>query len=96
MSIIDEIKQARNQLLSNDNKEKILARIKVQLIKESFAVIDGAKHYSSQEWKFGELTYVKAPYACHTAIAKWLEGLGFKTSRYYNNGGVDNGLKVWF
>lgn len=30
----------------------------------------------------------------HAAIADWLHSLGFHTSRYYNKGGVDNGLKV--
>lgn len=96
MSIIDEIKQARTQLISEEHKRQILLRIKNQLIKDEYAIIDGASHYPEQSWKFGETTYVRVPFKYHAAISEWLQSLGFKTSRYYNRGGVDNGLKVWF
>lgn len=96
MSVIEEIKQARQELVNEEQKSKILSRIKAQLIVKDFAVVDGASHYRDQDWRFGDTTYVKAPFKCHAAISAWLNDLGFKTSRYYNKGGVDNGLKVWF
>ena len=38
---------------------------------------------------------VETPYRYHAAIAEWLRSLRFHTQRYYNQGGVDNGLQVW-
>lgn len=93
MNVIDEIKRARQQLVSEEQKKEILSRIKTQLIEREYAIVDGARHYKDQEWRFGE-TYIRAPYRCHAAISEWLQELGFKTSRYYNKGGVDNGLQV--
>lgn len=95
MSIIDEIKNERVTMIDEDYKVKVLTQIKHQLTEREYAVIDGARHYQVQEWKFKGDTYVKAPYKYHAALATWLEKLGFKTSRYYNNGGIDNGLRVW-
>ena len=95
MTIIEEIKQARNQMLTEEQKSEILKRVKNQLVIKKEAIIDGARHYQNQEWLFRGETYVRAPFKYHAAISAWLEDLGFMTSRYYNRGGVDNGLQVW-
>lgn len=96
MSIIDEIRKERMNLLTNEQKEKLLSCIKKQLVNSDYAIVDGAYHYYAQEWKYSEAGYCKAPFALHSAIKEWLQTLGFHTSRYYNGYGVDNGLKVWF
>lgn len=95
MSIIDEIRRGRVEFVPAEYKDKILMCVKTQLIKNETARIDGAAHYNNQEWKFPESGYCSAPYRYHAAIAEWLRGLGFHTQRYYNPGGVDNGLQVW-
>lgn len=94
MSIIDEIKEARKQLVNEEQKTKILLQVKQQLTTREYAIIDGASHYRNQTWIL-EDHYIRAPFKCHAAISAWLQELGFKTSRYYNQGGVDNGLKIW-
>lgn len=96
MSIIEEIKQSRQQLLNDEQKKAILRSVKEQLITERHAIVDGAPHYRDQEWGSLDRWIIRTPYKCHAAISEWLEGLGFKTSRYYNRGGIDNGMKVWF
>jgi hypothetical protein len=93
-TIIDEIKQARKLGLDEDKKQQILAYLKSRLTTSSYAVIDGAAHYQNDCWTFRPL-YCRAPFSQHPAIADWLHTLGFHTSRFYNKGGVDNGLKVW-
>lgn len=95
MSIIDEIRKGRVEFVPAEYKEKILMNIKEQLIKNDNARIDGAAHYRNHEWKFPESGICAAPYRYHAAIAEWLRSLGFHTQRYYNQGGVDNGLQVW-
>lgn len=99
MSIIEEIKAQRAAMLTEEQKGWLLAAIKTQLETDDYAIVDGASHYCSQSWnkvpaKNGYCAYVRAPYKLHAAIADWLCSLGFHTSRYYNNFGVDNGLKV--
>lgn len=99
---INDIREARIKLLSEDRKEKILINIKNQLLYNGYARIDGAAHYGNKEWNFPTMDekhqyqpICYAPFKFHPAIAEWLNRLGFHTSRYYNKGGVDNGLKVW-
>lgn len=95
MSIIDEIRKQRIAFVPEEYKEKILINIKHQLTYKEVARIDGASHYASRDWSFPDNSYCYAPYIYHAAISEWLNSLGFRTSRYYNKGGVDNGLNVW-
>jgi hypothetical protein len=93
MNVIDEIKKERIEFVPQEYKDSILQSIKKQLVLRDFAIVDGARHYKNQEWEFSTHK-CKAPFKYHAAIATWLESIGFFTSRYYNNFGVDNGLKV--
>lgn len=93
MSIIDEIRAARKEQLSDEQKSKILAFIKRDLTKGYKSIIYGAPHFG--RWWFREdIGRCEAPYAMHLAIEEWLKGLGFQCSRYYNKMGVEQGLEV--
>ncbi len=102
--MINEIKQARAQMLTEEQKTFILKFLKRELTRKEFAVIEGARHFSSHrtdKWILRDepdhnFMQCRAPYHCHVAIADWLRGLGFHIDRYINRGGVDYGLKVWF
>ena len=94
-NIIKEIQKERINLIPDMYKQAILDNIKLQLKYSDTARIDGAAHYSNRDWDFPSNSYCYAPFRYHAAISEWLKTLGFVTSRYYNKGGVDNGLKVW-
>lgn len=94
-SIIDEIKQARQNLLTDEQKQGLLAFVKHELTQKSFAQIDGARHYCDQVWKKDSRGYYRAPFDKHAAIDDYLRSLGFYTCRYINGFGVDNGMKVY-
>lgn len=103
MGIIDEIKRSRAAMLTDEKKEFILKYLKHSLKYRDYAIIDGAEHYKrvgTDKWITRDepernFMQCRAPYMCHAAIAEWLHSLGFKTCRYYNKGGIDNGLKVY-
>lgn len=96
MSVIDDIKKGRESLITEEQKTKILKNIKCQLLSNESALIWGASHFSNQRWFFPDNSWqsCEAPYKYHAAISTWLEGLGFKTNRHYNKGGVEQGLEV--
>lgn len=94
-NIIEEIKKERVALIPEEYKNAILDNIKMQLKYSEIARIDGASHYPNRGWNFPSNSYCYAPFKYHAAISEWLQTLGFGTSRYYNKGGIDNGLKVW-
>lgn len=97
MGIIDEIRMARANNLTEEQKSGLLKHIKKTLVNNDYVVIYGASHYENQGWgadKDGSI--YRAPFSVHTAIKQWLSQLGFSSCRYYNRGGVDQGLKVWF
>lgn len=94
MNVIDEIIKSRIDFVPQEYKEPILESIKKQLVLGEYAIVVGAKHYERQEWDFRKLR-CRAPFKYHAAIATWLKSVGFYTDRYYNSGGIDNGLKVW-
>lgn len=99
MSLIDEIRAARVSQLTEEHKEKLLAYIKKNLMQNDYALIGGAAHFS-YDWKIPDPDSKDwwrdcyAPYKLHPAITDWLTSLGFKCSRYYNTGGVDQGICV--
>lgn len=99
MSLIDEIRAARVSQLTEEHKEKLLAYIKKNLMQNDYALIGGAAHFS-YDWKIPDpdgkdwWRDCYAPYKLHPAITDWLTSLGFKCSRYYNRGGVDQGICV--
>ena len=97
MSIVEEIKQSRIVLLTKEQKEGILQSVKEQMKYKESALIFGAAHFGNQIWKFanGKCNDCQAPYKYHSAISEWLRAIGFKTQRYYNRLGVDQGLEVW-
>lgn len=99
MSLIDEIRAARVSQLTEEHKEKLLAYIKKNLMQHDNVVIGGAAHFS-HDWKIPDPDSKDwwkdcyAPYKLHPAITDWLISLGFTCSRYYNRGGVDQGICV--
>lgn len=99
MSVIDEIKAARASQLTEEQKNKLLAYVKKVLTQKDHAVIGGAAHFS-YDWKIPDPNTKDwwrdcfAPYKYHPAITDWLRSLGFKCRRYYNRGGVDQGICV--
>ena len=99
MGLIEEIRAARVSQLTEENKEKLLAYIKKYLMRYDHALIGGAAHFS-YDWKIPDPDSKDwwrdcyAPYKLHSAITDWLTSLGFKCSRYYNRGGVDQGICV--
>lgn len=93
-NIIEEIKQSRIASISEEQKNSILENIKRQLVHKYEARIDGAAHYREQVWNFPKDKYCQAPFEFHAAIEQWLKSLGFRTRRYYNSFGVDQGLLV--
>lgn len=95
MNVIEEIRNNRIQLLNEEHKKKILDNVKYQLTYKSEALVEGAAHFRSQECVFRENHNCRAPFKYHPAIEEWLRSLGFKTSRYCNKGGIDQGLSVW-
>lgn len=93
MSIIDEIKAARKEQLTDEQKGKILTFVSKSLTRDYKAIIYGAPHFG--KWEFREdIMRCEAPYALHPAIEEWLKGMGFHCSRYYNKMGVEQGLEV--
>lgn len=97
--MINEIKKARAMLLTEEQKAFIKKYLKRELTYKPYAIIEGAKHFKN-EWVLRDepkrnFMQCRVPFQYHTAISDWLRSLGFNTDRYYNNGGVDNGLKVW-
>lgn len=94
MNVIEEIKKARIDFVPQEYKSQVLQNTKEQLVNSNFALIEGAQHFQNQEWSFRG-TRCRAPFKYHAAMATWLESVGFHTSRYYNKGGIDNGLQVW-
>lgn len=87
MSIIEDIKQARMNLLTIEQKKRILANIKAQLLKKDYALVKGAAHYG--KWDFPDKERemrgfaCEAPYSMHPAISEYLHSLGFHTRRHY-------------
>lgn len=100
---IDEIKQKRMLMLSDEHKSFIRKFLERELTRKEFAVIEGASHFArhdADKWIMRDepernFMRCRAPFKCHAAIADWLHSLGLHTARYINNGGVDYGLKVW-
>ena len=101
--MIDEIQKARQALLTDEQKTFIRKYVIRELTHNDCAVIEGASHFSahgSDRWIMRDepernFMQCRAPYKCHAAISDWLQSIGFHTSRYYNRGGVEYGLKVW-
>lgn len=99
MSIIDEIRAARTSRISEEHKSQLLGYIKKILTIRDYALIGGAAHFS-YDWKIPDpngkdwRSNCFAPYSYHPAITEWLKSLGFSCSRYYNRGGVDQGICV--
>lgn len=101
--MIEQIKQARAQMLTEEQKSFIKKFLKHELTRKEFAVIEGARHFSNHggdEWRMRDepqrnFMCCRAPYKCHPAISDWLQSLGFHTARYINRGGVEYGMKVW-
>lgn len=93
-SIIDEIRRSREAIIPEEKKAELLEYIKHKMLTSDSCVINGAAHYERQEWGYHDGHLNRAPYGYHAAISQWLRSLGFHTSRYINNLGVDNGLKV--
>ncbi len=99
----NEIKQARAQMLTEEQKNFIQKFLKHGLIRKDFVIIEGARHFSthgSDKWILRDepdhnFMQCRAPYHCHPAISDWLRSLGFHTARYVNHFGVDYGMKVW-
>lgn len=94
MSIIEEIKASRKSLLTDEQKSKILTIVKKTLKNSNYTVVYGAPHFGKWEFRDDCITRCEAPYAFHPAIEEWLTSLGFRCSRYYNKGGVEQGLMV--
>lgn len=104
MSIIEEIKTARKAQLTEEQKRKLLEGVKAQLVSNPYALIEGAEHYRAEDnrWRFPQdwrksCNYtgcLQAPFKMHTAISEYLSSLGFYCRRWYNGGGVDQGLEV--
>lgn len=94
-NIIEEIKKERVELIPEEYKNAILDNIKMQLKYSEIARIDGAAHYPNRDWDFPDNRYCYVPHKYHAALSEWLKTLGFYTRRYYNKGGIDNGLEVW-
>lgn len=93
-TIIDKIKSNRIDILSIDKKEEILIYVSTNLIYKDYCIIGGASHFIEQKW-YNKNDIFKAPFKFHSAISEYLKTLGFKTERYYNKGGIDQGLKVY-
>lgn len=97
MSIIDEIKKERKDFLPKERKEQILSYLRIQLKEHESAIIRGARHFPDQAWKIpmSKGSELHAPYNMHPAIKEMLEDMGFLTRRYYNKGGIEQGMEVW-
>ena len=92
MNIIDEIKQARKSQLTEEQKNDILKAVKNGLADREFFVIQGAPHFG--KWEYFRGLVSQAPYKLHPAITDFLRSQGFRVSRYYNNFGVEYGMKI--
>lgn len=92
MSVIDEIKQTRKGLLTEEQKNDILKAVKNGLADREFFVIQGAPHFG--KWEYFRGLVSQAPYKLHPAITDFLRSQGFHVSRYYNNFGVEYGMKI--
>lgn len=92
MNIIDEIKQARKSLLTEEQKNDILKSVKKELTIRDYFIIRGAPHFG--KWEYSRGYVAEAPYRLHPAITDFLRSQGFHVSRYYNNFGVEFGMKI--
>lgn len=96
MTAIEEIRQAREQSISAERKVKVLEHLKKQLVNKESTVIWGAPHFRNEVWEIPDhpSSDLKVPYKHHAALSQWLQSLGFRTRRYYNRMGVEQGMEV--
>ncbi len=97
MNIIDEIKRERASLITEEQKQKMLVNLKFQLKYKDSALIWGAPHFQNEYWNLPgeEWRDLRVPYKFHAAVSEWLQSIGFHTRRWFNKGGVEQGMEVW-
>lgn len=96
-NLIEEIKKNRVNSLTDKQKKDIEETIKHQLLTRDYALIRGAAHFRDAGWYYSSDNFLnEAPFKSHPAIATYCEELGFCTRRHYNNGGIDQGLEIYF
>lgn len=94
MSIIDDIKKARQNSLSEENKKKLLTVLKERLTRDECAIIGCGSHFPNPKWKF-DMWGIEVPYSERAAVKDFLKNEGFYCRDYINGFGVNYGLEVF-
>lgn len=93
-NVLEDIREMRKNTLSEEQKNQMLLCIKNKLIYSESIIIYGAAHFANEPFMCDVSKRMSAPYKLHPAISTYLTSLGFYVSRYYNRGGIDQGICV--
>ena len=93
-NVLEDIREMRKNALSEEQKDQIVTCIKNKLIYSENVIIYGAAHFANEPFMCDIRRGMSAPYKLHPAISTYLTSLGFYVSRYYNRGGIDQGICV--
>lgn len=92
MSIVDKIKQARLDNLSDEHKKKLLEKLEKKLAYEEYVVIGCGSHFQNPKWEFEP--GLECPYSDKAAVTDFLRKEGFHVRDYINGFGVNYGIEV--
>lgn len=93
MTTIEEIKKARQNLLTDEQKSKLLEIISKILINNDHVIIASGSHFPNPKWCL-EMRYLEVPYSKRAAVKDFLNNKGFYCKDYINGFGVNYGLEV--
>lgn len=94
MTAIEKIKEARQALLTDEQKSKLLEILSERLVNANSVVIACGSHFPNPKWRL-EKWDLEAPYSKRAAIKDFLKNEGFYCRDYINGFGVNYGLEVF-
>ena len=92
MNIVDKIKQARLNNLSEEHKERLLKELEKRLEYQEYVVIGCGSHFQNPKWEFEP--GLECPYSDKAAVTDFLRKEGFHVRDYINSFGVNYGIEV--
>lgn len=93
MTTIEEIKKARQSLLTDEQKSKLLEIISKRLINDDSVIIASGSHFQNPKWRL-EMWDLEVPYPKRAAVKDFLNNEGFYCKDYINGFGVNYGLEI--
>lgn len=92
MSVIDNIKKARLNSLSEEHKKKLLEKLEKELTYNEQVIIGCGSHFQNPKWDFGR--WFECPYSERAAVTDFLRKEGFHVRDYINSFGVNYGIEI--